>query len=184
MPRSKKTRKFSENGPKNAPRTKKEDRSSVSKKQANGKKSGSRHNEQQLAAQNGGSAVAVAKDARHGSKKPVALNITPAEPRKSETKVKQPKMTDEQKLLKLEDDPRLNTLLDMLEEGKTLTKEDQQWLDIQLDQMERLMDKLGLNEPAAPQPKKQSTSKQDSNSDDALFDRFESGADLLKDYQD
>ncbi|MCL1079380.1 Der GTPase-activating protein YihI [Parashewanella spongiae] len=177
MPRSKKTRKVSENGPKNAPRTKKEDRSSVSKKRNNGKKSGSRHNEQQLAAQKGGSAAAVAKDARHGSKKPVILNIATPELRQPETKVKQPKLTDEQKLLQLEDNPRLNKLLDRLEEGKVLSNEDQQWLDSQLDQIESLMNKLGLNDSVETQPKKAK------NSDDELFERFESGADLLKDYQ-
>lgn len=95
-------------------------------------------------------------------------------------KVKQPKLTDEQKLLKLEEDPRLNQLLDMLEEGRDLNDADQKWLDQQLNKIEALMVKLGISDeldedvPASAK----------ALSDDELFDKFESGADLLKDYQD
>ncbi|WP_372943023.1 Der GTPase-activating protein YihI [Shewanella sp.] len=179
MARSKKTRKGGENGPKFAPRVKKTDRKVVDgKKSETGRKSGSRHNEA-LLKQASGSGTAIAKDARHGSKKPVALSLPASITEPLVVKPKQPKITDEQKLLKLEEDPRLNQLLDQLEEGRDLSDADQKWLDIQLDKIEQLMQRLGLTEDdevPAPSPKKQLT-------DDELLNRFESGADLLKDYQ-
>ncbi|GGP54430.1 Der GTPase-activating protein YihI [Shewanella algicola] len=179
MARSKKTRKGGENGPKFAPRVKKTDRNAVDgKKSESGRKSGSRHNEA-LLKQASGSGAAVTKDARHGSKKPVALSLPTSITEPLVVKPKQPKITDEQKLLKLEEDPRLNQLLDQLEEGRDLSDADQKWLDAQLDKIEQLMQRLGLTEGGeapAPSPKKQLT-------DDELLNRFESGADLLKDYK-
>ncbi|MCL1051970.1 Der GTPase-activating protein YihI [Shewanella abyssi] len=174
MSRSKKSRKSNENAPKLAPRTKKQERVLAGKKQVAGNKAGSRHNASMIESQaNGGSAKN--SDPRHGSKKPVQLNIV--KEKKVESKPKGPKLSDEQKLLKLEEDPRLNSLLDMLEEGKNLAQDDQKWLNKQLTQIETLLDKLGLiEEVEQPQPKK-------AVSDDDLFDKFESGADLLKDFQ-
>ncbi|MGX9461777.1 Der GTPase-activating protein YihI [Shewanella sp. A14] len=179
MARSKKTRKGGENGPKFAPRVKKVDRNAVDgKKPEKGRKSGSRHNEALLKQASGNDAT-VKKDARHGSKKPVALSIPASITEPLLVKPKQPKLTDEQKLLKLEEDPRLNKLLDQLEEGRDLSETDQKWLDAQLDKLEQLMQRLGLtdgDELPNPTPKKQLT-------DDELLHRFESGADVLKDYQ-
>ncbi|AZG71376.1 Der GTPase-activating protein YihI [Shewanella livingstonensis] len=179
MARSKKTRKGGENGAKFAPRVKKVDRNAVDgKKSETGRKSGSRHNEAMLK-QAAGSATAKNKDARHGSKKPVALILPTSITKPLVVKPKQPKLTDEQKLLQLEDDPRLNQLLDQLEEGRNLSDTDQKWLNIQLDKIEQLMLSLGLTEgddTPMESPKKQL-------SDDELLSRFESGADLLKDYQ-
>ena len=178
MARSKKTRKGGENGAKFAPRVKKVDRNAVDgKKSQSGRKSGSRHNEA-LLKQASDSTSVKSKDARHGSKKPVALTLPTSITKPLVVKPKQPKLTDEQKLLKLEEDPRLNQLLDQLEEGRDLTDTDQKWLNTQLDKIERLMLNLGLTESDETQdsPKKQL-------SDDELLNRFESGADLLKDYQ-
>lgn len=180
MARSKKTRKGGENGPKFAPRVKKADRKTVEGKRAeNGRKPGSRHNEA-LLKQSSPANAGKSTDPRHGSKKPIALApVATKEPQKA--KPKQPKMTDEQKLLKIENDPRLNSLLDMLEEGRDLSATDQKWLDTQLDEIERLMDRLGLNEEApTSSPSNKKTPKTDS--DDDLLERFESGGDLLKDY--
>ena len=174
MSRSRKTRKVDQNAPKLAPRQKKQERQLAAKKQKTGNKSGSRHNESLIQQQLG--QTTTAKDPRHGSKKPVPLTINKevAEVKK----VKQPKLSDEQKLLKLEEDPRLNNLLDLLEEGRDLNSDDQKWLDAQLTKIEQLMDKLGINDAQAEEdmPKR-------SRSDDELFDKFESGIDLLKDYQ-
>jgi len=180
MARSKKTRKGGENGPKFAPRVKKADRKNPEGKRGEtGKKSGSRHNET-LLKQNAPSNAGKSTDPRHGSKKPVALTpVVKASKPAEKDKPKQPKMTDEQKLLKLEDDPRLNNLLDMLEEGRDLSAEDQKWLDLQLDQIERLMDLLGLNET---EPAKNTKKTAKSDSDDDLLARFESGENLLNDY--
>ncbi|ABV85427.1 Der GTPase-activating protein YihI [Shewanella pealeana] len=176
MSRSKKTRKSNENAPKLAPRTKKKDRVLAGKKQVAGNKAGSRHNASMIESQaNGGKAKNA--DPRHGSKKPVQLHINTEV--KVEKKPKGPKLTDEQKLLKLEEDPRLNSLLDMLEEGKNLSQDDQAWLNKQLNQIEALMDRLGINDEEDDEPKNKKAV-----SDDDLFDKFESGADLLKDYFD
>lgn len=185
MSRSKKTRKGNQNGPKLQPRVKKQDRAvATGKRSERGNKSGSRHNEAQLQAQAPQQKGAQSKDPRHGSKKPITLALpTTAENHTSQhppQKAKQPKLTDEQKLLKLEEDPRLNQLLDMLEEGRNLSDADQAWLDQQLNKIEALMIKLGISdefEDDTPTAAKKAT-------DDELFDRFESGAELLKDYQD
>lgn len=181
MARSKKTRKGGENGPKFAPRVKKADRKDAEGKRGEtGRKSGSRHNEA-LLKKSAPSNAGKSTDPRHGSKKPVALAPAVKISKVVEQdKPKQPKMTDEQKLLKLEDDPRLNSLLDMLEEGRDLSAEDQKWLDAQLDKMEHLMNRLGLNEP---EPAKKVTKKPaKSDSDDDLLARFESGENHLNDY--
>ncbi|EGM71849.1 Der GTPase-activating protein YihI [Shewanella sp. HN-41] len=184
MSRSKKTRKGGENSPKLQPRVKKQDRAvATGKRKETGNKSGSRHNEGLILAQAPQQNATQKKDPRHGSKKPIALAIPAAvvTDKAAQPKVKQAKLTDEQKLLKLEEDPRLNQLLDMLEEGRDLNDVDQKWLDQQLNKIEALMVKLGIsddmNDDSPSSPAK-------SLSDDELFDKFESGADLLKDYQD
>ena len=180
MARSKKTRKGGENSPKLAPRVKKSDRKAVDgKKGETGRKSGSRHNESLLQKESGKNVSGKNKDPRHGSKKPVALSLPKTITEPLTVKAKQPKMSDEQRLLMLEDDPRLNKLLDMLEEGRDLTAVDQKWLDSQLDKIEALMEKIGLNDgdDSFEEAPKQALS------DDDLLSRFESGADLLKDYQ-
>ncbi len=172
----KKTRKINENAPKRAPRSKKEDRVISGKKQNSGNKAGSRHNEKQIQQKQTNSPQA--QDPRHGSKKPIALHLP--ETKVVEKKAKAPKLNDEEKLLKLEEDPRLNSLLDMLEEGRELNAVDQAWLDKQLTEIERLMERLGISE----EDDLEHVMKTTINSDDDLFDKFESGADLLKDYQD
>ena len=175
MAHSKKSRKANENAPKLAPRTKKNERVLSGKKKDTGNKAGSRHNEKVVGSVNG--TAAQKKDPRHGSKVAVKLDL----PSKvvAPKKEKGPKLTDEQKLLKLEDDPRLNQLLDMLEEGRELPQDDQKWLEKQLNQIEALMERLGITE----EDDLEHVMKSVTNSDDDLFDKFESGADLLKDFQ-
>ncbi|WP_299002496.1 Der GTPase-activating protein YihI [uncultured Shewanella sp.] len=174
MSRSKKTRKSNQNPPQLKARTKKQERVLSGKKQDSGNKSGSRHNESIIQAHASGKSQKN-NDPRHGSKKPVPLGLKTEKP--TPKKVKSPKLSDEDALLKLEEDPRLNSLLDMLEEGKNLTADDQDWLNKQLTKIEKLMDKLGItDEEEMPAPKATST-------DDDLFDQFESGADLLREYQ-
>ncbi|WP_188669282.1 GTPase-activating protein, partial [Tersicoccus solisilvae] len=106
---------------------------------------------------------------------PVALDIV----KEKVAQPKQPKLTDEQLLLQLEEDPRLNKLLDQLEEGRELAADDQQWLERQLAKIEKLMEKLGITDldQADEAPSK-------GHSDDELLEKFESGAELLKQYQD
>lgn len=68
----------------------------------------------------------------------------------------------------------------MLEEGRNLSDADQKWLDQQLNKIEALMIKLGISDELEDE----APAKSKADSDDDLFDRFESGAELLKDYQD
>ncbi|MDO6611957.1 Der GTPase-activating protein YihI [Shewanella sp. 1_MG-2023] len=183
MARSKKSRKGGENGPTQAPRVKKADRKVTgSRKKDNGHKSGSRHNEALIEQQSPHVTTSKSNDPRHGSKKPVPLMVKAVETTAPVAKVKQPKLTDEQKLLKIEDDPRFNNLLDLLEEGKDLSADDQKWLDSQLAKMEALMEKLGISDAEELPAQTANTSKKPA-SDDDLYERFESGADVLKDYQ-
>lgn len=44
----------------------------------------------------------------------------------------------------LENDQRLDALLDRLESGETLSAEDQAWLDQSLDRIDVLMEQLGI----------------------------------------
>ncbi len=176
MPRSKKSRKVNENGAKHAPRTKKEDRQLVGKKRKSGKKAGSRRDEATLKA--GSNVVGTAKDPRHGSKKTIALEVAPAQvskPKKT-PKAQQPKVNDKQRLLQLEEDPRLNNLLDQLEEGRVLSAVDEKWLNIQLDEMEELMGKLGLSA-------EDQTTSAPLDKDERLLQQFESGESALDMYR-
>jgi len=177
MAHSKKSRKTDENAPKLAPRTKKNERVLAGKKKDSGNKAGSRHNENLVGGTQG--SAAQRKDPRHGSKVAVKLDlpIQTIAPKKE----KGPKLTDEQLLLKLEEDPRLNQLLDMLEEGKELSEVDQKWLNKQLNTIESLMERLGITEQDDLEYAMKSAV---ASSDDDLLKKFESGADLLKDYHD
>lgn len=178
MARSKKTRKVGDSSPKLKPRQKKSERMLAGKKRDTGHKSGTRHNEHLLeaSAQKDGK-NAQGKDPRHGSKNLIPLVIASPEKTLEKSKTSKLKLTDEQQLVKLENDPRLNQLLDMLEEGRELNSVDQLWLDKQLDKIERLLTKLGISEQDDANQIIQSLT------DDELLTKFESAADMLKDYQ-
>ncbi|MEW5291299.1 MULTISPECIES: Der GTPase-activating protein YihI [Erwinia] len=118
-------------------------------KKQRGNASGSRANP--VTAENKSGQTARAKDPRHGSKKPVALgaDVAPvtkvAKPGKAMPATeKAPRLTPEEELAKLENDPRLDALLDRLESGETLKSEDQAWLDQTLDRIDVLMEQLGI----------------------------------------
>jgi len=170
MTRIKKTRKAGDSAPKHAPRTKKSERVVARKKQDSGNKAGSRQNPAGSVTAKGSK---TAKDPRIGSKKPVTLG---AEVVTSQPKVAKVKLTDEQRLLQLEEDPRLNQLLDMLEEGRDLSAADQQWLEQQLAKIEALMQKLGIEDL-------DDTDIVSDDNDDALLDKFDAGVAQLQQYQ-
>lgn len=178
MSHSKKSRKVNENAPKLAPRTKKSDRALAGKKNKSGNKAGSRHNSNIVGGKDG--SAASKNDPRHGSKKAIKLDLPSQVQVIAPKKEQGPKLTDEQKLFKLEEDPRLNQLLDMLEEGKDLNQDDQKWLNKTLNQIEALMERLGITEEDDLGQVIESAA---AVSDDDLLDKFASGADLLKDYQ-
>ncbi len=174
MARSKKTRKVNENAPKHAPRTKKAERKVIGKKRDNGKKPGSRQNEATLKSDS--KVAGTAKDPRHGSKKAIALTVeTPAKP-KTTPKPQQLKLSDQQRLLQLEEDSRLNQLLDQLEEGCVLSAVDEHWLNTQLDEIERLMEKLGKSA-------EDDISQVPTDKDERLLQQFESGESALDMYR-
>lgn len=88
-----------------------------------------------------------AKDPRIGSRKPVVLVV---EEKKSKPAVSKPLkekklvMTPEQELASIENDDRLNDLLDRLDNGETLAADEQIWVDQRVDRYQELMDELGI----------------------------------------
>lgn len=104
------------------------------------------------------------KDPRHGSKKPIAL--LPAESAKAKPKTEPvakagkkeapikalktidtvPELTLEQELEQLENNERLNSLLDKVDAGEKLGKTDAAWLDKTLARHQQLLEELGLIE--------------------------------------
>ncbi|MCX0498891.1 Der GTPase-activating protein YihI [Erwinia billingiae] len=119
-------------------------------KKHRGNASGSRANPVTVNKKSGESAVS--KDPRIGSKKPIALGpvTADAQPAKKVAKVAKPVedkkvlLSPEEELAKLENDERLDTLLDRLEKDETLSAEDQAWLDQTLDRIDVLMEELGI----------------------------------------
>lgn len=118
-------------------------------KKHSGNASGSRANP--TTASQKGNGGKPAKDPRIGSKKPIALGadvaaakpVKPAKVTKPAVE-KKPRLTPEEELAMLENDERLDTLLDRLESGDTLSAEDQAWLDQSLDRIDVLMEQLGI----------------------------------------
>ncbi|MGM3173846.1 Der GTPase-activating protein YihI [Dickeya lacustris] len=89
-----------------------------------------------------------ASDPRIGSKKPVPLL-----PEGAALPVSRPVVAEEQivrlspqeELDKLENDPQLDALLDRLERGETLSAKEQSWVDETLDRIDILMEQLGID---------------------------------------
>ncbi|MCE9952032.1 MULTISPECIES: Der GTPase-activating protein YihI [Aeromonas] len=109
-----------------------------------GLKAGSR---QQVEQSNNKSGNSQSKDPRIGSRKPVVLVVDdkqkkPAVPKA--VKEKQLVMTPEQELASIENDDRLNDLLDRLDAGETLDAAEQAWVDQRVDRYKELMDELGI----------------------------------------
>jgi len=87
------------------------------------------------------------KDPRIGSKTPIPLGVTNApvikqqKPKKSE----KPMLSPQAELDMLENDERLDALLERLEGGEALNAEEQKWVDAKLDRIDELMQQLGLS---------------------------------------
>ncbi|MEG0008963.1 MAG: Der GTPase-activating protein YihI [Aeromonas sp.] len=87
------------------------------------------------------------KDPRIGSRKPVVLVVEEKKTKSATPKpVKEKKlvMTPEQELASIENDDRLNDLLDRLDAGETLEAAEQAWVDQRVDRYQELMDELGI----------------------------------------
>ena len=109
-----------------------------------GLKAGSR---QQVEQSNNKSGNSQSKDPRIGSRKPVVLVVDDKQKKPAAPKaVKEKKlvMTPEQELAFIENDDRLNDLLDRLDAGETLEAAEQAWVDQRVDRYQELMDELGI----------------------------------------
>ncbi|MFJ3269153.1 MAG: Der GTPase-activating protein YihI [Serratia liquefaciens] len=92
-------------------------------------------------------ADAQTKDPRIGSKVPVALVVEAKPKAKPQPKPKaeaKPRLSPEEELAKLENDERLDALLDRIDDGETLSAEDQSYVDQTLDRIDALMEQLGI----------------------------------------
>lgn len=95
----------------------------------------------------GGKGSGQPKDPRIGSKKPVVLGVTetPAvKPKQYKPKSEKPMLTPQAELDMLENDERLDALLERLEEGEKLNAEEQSWVNAKLDRIDALMAELGI----------------------------------------
>jgi hypothetical protein len=92
-------------------------------------------------------AAAQPKDPRIGSKVPVALVVEAKAKAKPQPKPKaeaKPRLSPEEELAKLENDERLDALLERLDDGATLNAEDQAYVEKTLDRIDALMEQLGI----------------------------------------
>ncbi|WP_420939311.1 Der GTPase-activating protein YihI [Aeromonas veronii] len=109
-----------------------------------GLKAGSRQQVEQPKSKSGNN---QSKDPRIGSRKPVVLVVDDKQKKPAAPKaVKEKKlvMTPEQELASIENDDRLNDLLDRLDAGETLEAAEQAWVDQRVDRYQELMDELGI----------------------------------------
>jgi uncharacterized protein len=123
-----------------------------------GLKAGSRQTaEQEKSGLNTGT---TRKDPRVGSRKPVALVVeavkkpaavkpvkaskTPEQIAEQQAKQLQSKL--EQELATIENDERLNLLLDRLDDGKSISADDEVWLDARLARHQELLVELGIDD--------------------------------------
>lgn len=121
-------------------------------KKHSGRTAGSRAHPETLDAGTSGQSKKL--DPRIGSKKPVALIVSDdapksAKPAKAAVPAKagtvvETCLTPEQELALLENDDRLDALLERLDNGETLSKDQQKWVDNTLDRINALMDELGI----------------------------------------
>lgn len=116
-------------------------------KKHRGHASGSRANP--VAQSQGQKSGAKAKDPRVGSKKPVPLlpeaqTLQKTDVKKKAAKPEKMAVTPAEELAMLENDERLDQLLDRLEKGDALSAEEQAWLDETLDRIDVLMEELGI----------------------------------------
>ncbi len=87
------------------------------------------------------------QDPRIGSKKPIPLGVTESTPavKQHKPKSEKPMLSPQAELDLLENDERLDALLERLEEGGSLNAEEQAWVDAKLDRIDALMQQLGLS---------------------------------------
>ncbi|MFG0903865.1 Der GTPase-activating protein YihI [Photobacterium damselae] len=131
-----------------------------------GLKAGSRHSSTVVTKQKSGNKP---KDPRLGSKKPIPLIV---EAQKPMTK-KERRLSAQQELEMLENDPQLITLLDRLDAGEKLGSGLQKQVDQKLDRIEQLMKQLGLLDETEEEMMDDELPMTRAHSDDDLLDQFE-----------
>ncbi|WP_392566984.1 Der GTPase-activating protein YihI [Utexia brackfieldae] len=112
------------------------------KRKHKGLPSGNKQNDSE--GKNGSRGASNLNDPRIGSKKPISLTAQQPQttPRKVE-KAQKVNLPPEKELAQLENDPKLEQLLDRIDEGETLTAAEQLFVDQSLERIEILMDMLG-----------------------------------------
>lgn len=126
-----------------------------------GKPAGSRNNEALTDKQD---SKKINKDPRHGSKKPISLIVDTKVQKSAAKKVKY--FSPTQELAAIEQDPRLAALLDKIDLGKKVAREDQQYVDQTLARHKVLCDMLGLTDESE---KPEASSEQQKD----LYSQFE-----------
>ncbi|MCF2947190.1 GTPase-activating protein [Paraglaciecola aquimarina] len=171
MPRKKKSRKVGQIG---APKISSNIRKPAEKrvKKHKGKPAGNRNSEAVIS--NGPNATKTLKDPRHGSKKPIDLFADNNSAKKA-PKPKAKHFSPAQELEAIEQDPRLAQLLDNLDLGKKVSKEDQSFVDKSLARHKILCGLLGIG-------KDSETDEQEPNIEGDFTDSFDSIS--IDDYKD
>lgn len=115
-------------------------------KKHRGNKSGARYQEKSTNSKSGNQNQAL--DPRVGSKKPIPLvvddNAVVTRPAPAKEPAVKVKLSPEQELEMLEQDDCLDSLLARLEDGETVTAEEQAYIDTCLDRIDELMSILGI----------------------------------------
>lgn len=148
MARVKKSRKIGQIGtPKESWAPKKPKASHEGKpKKHKGNPSGSRNSVEKSGSE--GASIRQNKDPRVGSKKPISLVV---EPKSNQSKVVKPKyFSPKQELSAIEESEKLAALLDLIDEGKKVSKADQHYVDVTLARHKELCDMLGISEDEEP----------------------------------
>lgn len=112
-------------------------------KKHRGLSSGNRNSDSQQT--NSGKGGKNRPDPRLGSKKPVALGGPVTQAPKVEKEPLRPQLSPSEELEMLENDPKLDALLDRIESGEALDKKERDWVNARLDRIDELMQQLGLS---------------------------------------
>jgi ribosome assembly protein YihI (activator of Der GTPase) len=168
MPRKKKSRKGGLIGTPQAPKAQRKVKAEDSKiKRKNfGKPAGSRNNPEQT--ELNPNTVKQQKDPRIGSKKPVQLLVE-----KADTKiVAEPKhFSPAQELNAIEQDERLATLVEKLDSGARLSKEDSKYVSVKMERHRLLCELLSIADEPEDLAETQTSEKK---SEEDLLSEFES----------
>jgi len=151
----------------------------LSKKKGKGRPSGAKANIDGAKKSRAGSGHGINKpiDAKIGSKKAIELVPQAAsktlEPRVTLKKLKpQPVLSPEQQLANIENDERLNSLLDQLDAGDELSAKDSAYIDHQTAHHRKLLEELGIDDDDAEEQEEEETKEEWQQIDSSEFDEF------------